>query len=338
VGTALDLGRLSIGANGRAARGADIGMRFAGRVALIGTATALTARAGGAAAATGPTGAWRTGPGEAPLAGAVPVVAVPPGLAAGGPALGLSSASGFVPGVVPAGGSEPPLGGLLAPPSFVVVPGAFVPPLVAGLSVVGLLAGLSVLPLVDVLPLLAPALLPLLELEPDVFVAVPLVLLLVVVFVELVSLVVLLVVLLELWLDVVVVVPASCVESAPAGSSAGGVAGASAVPVSGATVVASVVVVLSAAAVVSVVVPVAEAAAAVNPQHAIANAEATRRCRLVNRALRVAAVPALGTKGDLRPRGEEGLRRSAQASRRPVARQPVVATCEHTTQRCISTV
>jgi hypothetical protein len=163
------------------------------------------------------------------------------------------------------------------------------------LSVVGLLAGLSVLPLVDVLPLLAPALLPLLELEPDVFVAVPLVLLLVVVFVELVSLVVLLVVLLELWLDVVVVVPASCVESAPAGSSAGGVAGASAVPVSGATVVASVVVVLSAAAVASVVVPVADAVAAVNPQHAIANAVATRRCRLIKRALRVAGVPALGT-------------------------------------------
>jgi hypothetical protein len=101
--------------------------------------------------------------------------------------------------------------------------------------------------------------------------------------------------LLELWLDVAVLVPASCVESAPAGSSVAGVAGASAEPVPGATVVASVVVVVSAVAVVSVVVPVAEAAAAVSPQHATANAVATRRCRLVNRALRVAGVPAVGT-------------------------------------------
>jgi hypothetical protein len=194
VATALDLGRLGIAADGRTARGADIGVRFAGRVALIGTATGLTARAGGAAAATGPTGAWRTGPGEAPLAGAVPVVAVPPGLAARGPALGLSSASGFVPGVVPAGGSEPPVGGLLAPPSFEVLPGAFVAGLFVG-PLLEVLEGLSVLPL---LLLLVPAPLPLLELVPDVFVAVPLVLLLVVVFVELVSLVVLLVVLLEL--------------------------------------------------------------------------------------------------------------------------------------------
>jgi hypothetical protein len=135
----------------------------------------------------------------------------------------------------------------------------------------------------------------------------------------------------------VVLVPASCVESAPAGSSAVGVAGASAVPVPGATVVASVVVVLSAVAGVSVVVSVAEAVAAVNPQHAIANAVATRRCRLVNRALRAAGGPALGTEAtsDLAGRRDCDDRRRLVDGRWHDNR---LSREKHTTQRCVTTV
>jgi hypothetical protein len=290
VGTALEVGRLSIEADGREARGVDIGGRLAAGPALIGIATGRVATAGGAVGATGTGDAAGTGPDEPPLAGAVPAVGVPPGgLAADGPALGLSPARGVAPVLVSPEEPEPPLGGsfVVLPGVSVVVPGGLVEPLVAPVLVA---LGLS-LPLLVAPPALSVAPLPVLD--PDVLWLVVVVLvLLVVVFVELVTLVVLL----ELSVDFVVLVPASSVASAPAGASAGAVAVASAVPVPVATVVASAVVVLSAVVVVvSVVVSVAAAVAALNPQHAIAKA-ATSRHRLVNPALRAAAVPALGKK------------------------------------------